>query len=94
HCAVVGCHVPGTPPLGQILSAGFAYSNIVNVASHEVTSDMRVAPGDLVHSYLYLKITAQQSVGKSMPPVSTGDVLMASEIETIKDWILQGALNN
>jgi hypothetical protein len=94
HCAVVGCHVPGTPPLGQILSAGFAYTNIVNVGSKEVTSDERVAPGDLTHSYLYLKITAQQSVGSVMPPPSTNDVLMSSEIGTIKDWILQGASNN
>jgi hypothetical protein len=94
HCAVVGCHVPGNPPVGQVLSAGFAYVNIVNVQSREVPSDERVAPGDLAHSYLYQKITAQQSVGSYMPPPSTNDVLMASEIATIKAWILQGALNN
>jgi hypothetical protein len=94
HCAVVGCHVPGNPPEGQVLAAGFAYSNIVNVPSREVPSDDRVAPGNLAQSYLYQKITAQQSVGSYMPPPSTNDVLMASEIATIKSWILQGALNN
>jgi hypothetical protein len=94
HCAVVGCHVPGNPPLGQVLAAGFAYSNIVNVASHEVPSDMRVAPGDLAHSYLYLKITDQQSVGSYMPPASTNDVLSQAEKTTIMNWITEGALNN
>jgi hypothetical protein len=94
HCAVVGCHVPGNPPEGQVLAAGFAYSNIVNVASQEVPADDRITPGNLTTSYLYLKITAQQSVGTYMPPPSTNDVLPAANIATIKSWILEGAPNN
>jgi hypothetical protein len=94
HCAVVGCHVPGSPPEGQVLAAGFAYSNIVNVPSMEVPADFRVDPGDPSDSYLYLKITAQQSVGTYMPPPTTGDVLSAADKATIMNWIAQGALNN
>ncbi len=94
HCAVVGCHVPGTPPLGQVLAAGFAYSNVVNVSSKEVPSDLRVDPGSAPDSYLYLKITAQQSVGSYMPPATTNDVLSPTDIATIRDWITEGALNN
>jgi hypothetical protein len=94
HCAVVGCHVPGNPPEGQVLAAGFAYSNIVNVPSEEVPADNRITPGNLTTSYLYLKITAQQSVGTYMPPPSTNDVLPAANIATIKSWILEGAPNN
>ncbi len=94
HCAVVGCHVPGNPPEGQVLAAGFAYSNIVNVPSMEVPSDFRVDPGNPAQSYLYLKITAQQSVGSYMPPASTNDVLSGADKSTIMNWITQGALNN
>ena len=94
HCAVVGCHVPGNPPEGQVLAAGFAYSNIVNVQSLEVPTLMRVAPGSLADSYLYDKITAQQTVGTYMPPPSTNDVLAASDKATIMNWIVEGALNN
>ncbi|HEY2512014.1 MAG TPA: fibronectin type III domain-containing protein [Polyangiaceae bacterium] len=94
HCAVVGCHVPGNPPEGQVLAAGFAYANIVNVASQEVPADMRVAPGDLSHSYLYMKITAQQTVGEYMPPPATNDVLSATDKATIMNWIVEGAANN
>ena len=94
HCAVVGCHVPGNPPEGQVLAAGFAYANIVNVPSQEVPADMRVAPGDLAHSYLYAKITAQQTVGTYMPPPSTNDVLSATDKATIMNWIFEGAGNN
>jgi hypothetical protein len=94
HCAVVGCHVPGNPPEGQILAAGFAYSSIVNVPSMEVPADLRVDPGNPSQSYLYLKITAQQSVGSYMPPASTNDVLSAADKATIMNWIAQGAPNN
>ena len=94
HCAVVGCHVPGNPPLGQILSAGFAYSNIVNVQSQEVPTIKRVAPSDLSSSYLYKKIEGAQTVGEIMPPPSTNDVLQASDKNIIMSWITEGALNN
>jgi hypothetical protein len=94
HCAVVGCHVPGNPPEGQVLAAGFAYANIVNVPSEEVPSDNRVTPGNLTTSYLYLKITAQESVGTNMPPPSTNDFLSAAEKATIMNWIVEGAQNN
>ena len=94
HCAVVGCHVPGNPPLGQILSAGFAYSNIVNVQSQESPLLKRVAPSDLSKSYLYMKIQGAQTVGEIMPPPSTNDVLPAGDKNIIMSWITEGALNN
>jgi hypothetical protein len=93
HCAVTGCHVPGNPPLGQVLSAGFAYSNIVNVPSQEAPSLKRVAPGDLANSYLFKKISGTQTVGEIMPPPSTNDVL-DTEKTIIMNWISEGALNN
>ena len=94
HCAVVGCHVPGTPPEGQILSAGFAYSNIVNVQSQEVTTLKRVTPGDLSTSYLYMKISGTQSQGDIMPPSTTTDLLPEADKNAIMSWITEGALNN
>jgi hypothetical protein len=96
HCAVVGCHVPGDPPEGQVLAAGFAYSNVVNVQSVEVPTLNRVTPSNLGQSYLYDKITAMNlAEGTSyMPPATTDDELTAAEKNTIMNWIQSGALNN
>ena len=91
HCALTGCHVPGNPQAGQILSAGFSYSNIVNVQSQESPSMKRIAPGDLANSYLYQKI---EGVAGIMPPPSTTDSLLESDKNVIMSWILEGALNN
>jgi hypothetical protein len=94
HCAVLGCHVPGNPPLGMVLSAGFAYSNIVNVNSGESQGAKRVLPGDAPNSFLFKKITGTQTAGELMPPASTQDVLTQTDKDIIESWITQGALNN
>jgi hypothetical protein len=87
------CHTGSSSAQGQNLSAGMAYSNIVNVTSTEMPTLKRVLPGDHANSYLWQKITgAPGIVGGQMPLV--GGPLTAAEIATITDWIDQGALNN
>jgi hypothetical protein len=54
----------------------------------------RIKPGEPENSYLYLKVTGRPPVGNPMPPPSTGIVLDGSEVDAIKNWILQGALDN
>ncbi len=93
NCAVSGCHAGPTPQQGQDLSAGHAYNNIVNVASAEKPSYMRVKPFSSDSSYLYLKITGAAGIaGVQMP--NGRPPLSSSDIQTIKEWIDQGAQNN
>jgi hypothetical protein len=94
-CAQSGCHSGGTAGFsgGQNLEAANAYANIVNVASTEKPTLMRVQPGNAENSYLYHKITgAPDIVGARMP--LAGGPLDEDDIERIELWIDQGALNN
>ena len=92
NCALSGCHSGTTPTGGQNLSAGVAYSNIVNVKSTEMSNLYRVEPSNSDSSYLYWKITGDPRItGVNMPKVGS---ISSQQIQTIKDWIDQGALNN
>jgi hypothetical protein len=94
HCAVVGCHIPGSPPNGLVMTPSQAYSNLVGVTVVEYPTLFRVKPGDAADSYVYLKVTNTAPSGTQMPPPSTGDSLSTAEINILKDWINEGALQN
>lgn len=92
NCAVTGCHTPPTLTGGMNLTAGAAYNNIVNVQSSQIVM-LRIAPGDTVNSLLFRKITENTPpVGSRMP--DGRPPLSATDIATIRDWILSGAPNN
>jgi hypothetical protein len=98
-CGVVGCHVPGSPTGNLILAEGFAYAQIVGVTAAESPALSYVTPTDPSNSYLAIKINYMglfATLGKAsqMPATSTGSVLSAAEIDTIANWIAQGAVNN
>lgn len=93
NCAVSGCHVGATPPKGLNLEDGSTFSNTVNVASDEVPTLMRIKPGDPEESYLYLKITGDASITGSQMPLGRSP-LSAEEMDQIRDWILEGAIDN
>ena len=91
-CAQIGCH----NPLGQqsqlVLTAGQAYTQIVQRSSVEMPNLFRVQPGDPAASYLYRKITGAGITGDRMPqglpPLSDG------QIKLVRDWIRRGAPND
>jgi hypothetical protein len=66
YCAKAGCHVPGNPPQGLIMAAGFAYTYLVGQNSVEApwmeridptaTGDDGTATAPLAKSYLINKI--------------------------------------
>ena len=88
-CALSGCHAGSAPQEGMNLSAGLAYSNIVNVPSTEVALD-RVEAGDSSLSYLYWKVIGDpQIIGDRMP--FGRPALSAAETDAIRDWIDAGA---
>jgi hypothetical protein len=81
-CAIPGCHDPGSHEDGVTLNN---YQNIFT------TGD--IDPFDLDGSDLYEVIT-ETDPDKLMPPPDQYPSLSADEIALIRDWILQGALNN
>ena len=95
-----GCHTGvGTALPGvQNLTAGNTFANIVNVASLEVPSLKRILPNDTTNSYLLQKIEgAAGIVGAQMPfgcPTASNPCLTQAQIDLVKTWVSQGALNN
>ena len=89
-CAFSGCHGGSSPAQGMNLSAGMAYSNIVNVASTEQPSLDRIEPNDPASSYLYLKVIDDPSISGSRMP--RGAPALSQElIDLLRDWIERGA---
>jgi len=85
-CAVPQCHGGSQNPN---LSAGQAYNNLVNKASIENPSLLRVKPGDSINSFLMKKLNGD---GTSRMPL--GGELSQVKIDSIALWINNGALNN
>jgi hypothetical protein len=85
-CALSGCHGGTQNPN---LSSGQAYGNLVNQASAQNPSMMRVKPGDSNNSYLMKKLNGDET--SMMPPSGQ---LSQVKIDSIALWINNGALNN
>ena len=92
-CALSGCHLGSSAPLGLELSEGKSRGNLVNVPSQEVPKLLRVAPGNPDQSYMVRKIEgAAGIIGARMP--RGRDPLSQEEINTIRQWIQDGAPDN
>ena len=65
-------------------------THLVGVASGEMPSLMRVAPGDSANSYLYWKVTGNPGIGGDPMPLYGGP-LNAAELDLIAAWIDGGA---
>jgi len=88
-CVNAGCHPGGGAPMP--LNNGASFGALVGVNS--VTYGRpRVAPGNANNSVLYLKVIADNSVGRGMPLV--GAALSQAETDSIRAWINRGAQNN
>ena len=85
-CALSGCHGGVQDPN---LSTGKSFGNIVNVASIENQSLLRVKPFDSNNSLLVRKLRGQNT--SVMPPAGQ---LSAAVIDSVAAWIDRGALNN
>ncbi len=95
NCAFSGCHAGASPAQGMNLSDGQAYANIVNVMSNQ-SGLLRVEPSEPDSSYLVHKIQGTQgSVGGSGGQMPLGrTALTQTQIDTIRQWIADGAANN
>jgi len=83
----ISCH----PNSGDLdLTAGNSYAQTVN-ANASGYSGKLVVPGDPENSILYKKIDGSGAYGSNMP---LGSSLSQTQINTIKQWIEEGAENN
>jgi predicted CxxxxCH...CXXCH cytochrome family protein len=88
-CANSSCH--GSSQSGNLdLRSGNSWANLVNVLASGAAI-VRAIPGDAQGSYVIIKLEGRQSSGATMP--LTGN-LTTLEIQTIRDWIDQGAADN
>ena len=94
NCALSSCHTGPTPQQGQNLSdAVTSYANIVGVASHEKSSNLRIAPGDSAASYMVMKLRNTPGiVGQPMPANSGGYPMDPALVIRIAAWAQQGAV--
>jgi mono/diheme cytochrome c family protein len=92
NCVI--CHQGTSAPAGMSLEPASAYANLVNAKSQE-SALQRVLPGQPDKSYLVAKLQGTQvqagGSGAQMPYGSSP--LTQSQIDLIKQWITQGALN-
>lgn len=81
-CASPECH-DGTGNTSLILLPGVSYKALVNVTSDFLKDKLRVKPGAPAQSVVMIMITDPEHC-----------TVPQSVIDTIKQWILEGALNN
>ena len=81
-CATSSCH-DGTGNNTLILLPGVSYDMLVNVPSDFLKDKLRVKPGAPAQSVIMIMITYPEHC-----------TVPQSVIDTIKQWILEGALNN
>jgi len=95
RCAKSGCH-DGNHPRLNMNSKLTAYTELLNKTSS--IGLKYIQPGSADSSFLYLKIIPDDSgrPGSARMPRDgeTNGYLSSSQIETIRDWILDGAKNN
>ncbi len=92
-CASAGCHAGVVPQAGLNLTNGKSYAAIVNVAASQCNDGRkRVKPSDPGASYVIDKMTnVDICFGTQMPKLGQ---IQSTEIQTVVDWICQGAPNN
>jgi hypothetical protein len=91
-CAVSGCHSGAGAPQGLRLDEVNSYGLLVDVASTEVPSVLRVDPGDPDNSYLVQKLEGTAAAGDRMP--LGGAPLPQTTIDIIRQWITEGAIDD
>ncbi|MEP6883705.1 MAG: TIGR03118 family protein [Gammaproteobacteria bacterium] len=95
-----GCHsgVGTALPGVQNLTAGHTFASIVNVASIEQPTLLRIKPNDADNSYLVKKILGAAGIMGSRMPLGCGSTanpcLDQATIDMVKTWVNQGALDN
>lgn len=95
RCAQGGCHTVGEAQFGLVLAPGYAYASLVNHPSALSPTYVRVLPGDHESSWLYRMIDDEDSLRPGVPRMPLAATpLTPNQIQTIVNWIDEGAPNN
>lgn len=92
-CARVGCHTGAAPAQGLDLSEGVAFGNLVGVPSTEQPIFLRVEPGNVADSYLFMKVSGDARIQGVRMPLGLPP-LSATQLDAIALWIDRGAPND
>ena len=92
RCGVTGCH-GGANAVDDLNLAEDAFADLVNVPSAEVAGAIRVVPGDPDNSLLFQVLNGAVAPVEQMPQGTPGG-LPDDDIERIRLWIKDGALDN
>ncbi len=87
------CHLAASAPAGLSLAEGRSFENLVGVPSTEQPGLLRVEPGNPDRSYLIRKVEGGPDIVGARMPLGTAP-LTPAQIQALRDWIAQGALNN
>lgn len=98
-CTGAACHDATAPMQGLNLTSAVSYANLVGVNSAELPAMKRVLASQPDSSYLVHKVQGTQltvgGTGVRMPEGCVGGgCLSNATINLIRNWILQGALDN
>jgi hypothetical protein len=76
---------------GLFLTASISRANLVGVVSFGYAPAIRVVPGEPDSSVLFQKLSGNSLFGQRMP---AGGALSADDLETVRLWVEEGALDN
>lgn len=93
NCAIPGCHIGSTAPLGLRLDEDNSFALLVGVPSAQVASLLRISPGNPDTSYLIQKVEGTAAAGGRMP-LNGPPFLSQATIDVIRQWITDGALQD
>ncbi len=85
----VVCHSGSGAPEGLQLDEANSYTMLVNIASQQEPTTLRVAPNNANNSYLIHKLEGTAASGSQMP--RGGPALSQATIDIIRQWIDAGA---
>jgi hypothetical protein len=89
------CHAGPTPQMGLSLEPGLSYARLVGVPSVTMAPLLRVEPGQPDSSALALRLDTSAAVREGLPRMPRTEYpLPAAVIQTIRNWIANGAPNN
>lgn len=92
HC-VTDCHQLASAAAGLQLNRGRSHLQLVQVPSQQISSQLRVLPGDPDRSYLIKKVSGGAGmVGDRMPRLAPP--LSTAQVQRLRDWISRGAPND
>jgi hypothetical protein len=87
---VTDCHEATNAAADLRLNRGKSHAALVNVASQQVATQVRVVPGDPDRSYLIKKLQGGPGiVGDQMPRLAPP--LPQTTIDLVREWITRGA---